>query len=179
MTNDKPVSWRSKRILGIGFLFFIIASIFGYDKNNNFDIVQFIYFFIIIVLLGIIAFKAYQIFKVDTSNQKKGYHNRLLGFFLIFVVIGAFFVSIVGLNVTNTNATAGSIRPTPLTIVPLPTVSQTTTSSAAWNEKGNALYGLGRYSEALDAYNKALAIDPNYKTALDNKQLVLSNDYNA
>jgi len=35
----------------------------------------------------------------------------------------------------------------------------------AWFNKGNELYNLCRYQEAIDAYNKALAIDPNYKEA--------------
>ena len=104
MTNEKPASWRSKKIGVLVFVLLIIAIIFGYDKNNNFDIVQSIYFFIIIVLLVIIAFKAYQIFKVDTSNHEKGYHNQLLGLFLIVIVISAFLVSIVGLIFSQVNA---------------------------------------------------------------------------
>ena len=38
-----------------------------------------------------------------------------------------------------------------------------------WNDKGIALSRLGRYEEALDAYNKALEINPQYAKAWYNK----------
>jgi tetratricopeptide (TPR) repeat protein len=38
------------------------------------------------------------------------------------------------------------------------------------NNKGNALDSLERYDEAIECYNKALAIDPNYTKALNNKK---------
>jgi tetratricopeptide (TPR) repeat protein len=37
--------------------------------------------------------------------------------------------------------------------------------------KGIFLYGLGNYTEAITYFDKALAIDPNYKLARDNKAL--------
>jgi len=42
-----------------------------------------------------------------------------------------------------------------------------------WFNKGASLNSLGRYQEALDAYDKALAIDPNLELAKNNKQIVL------
>lgn len=50
------------------------------------------------------------------------------------------------------------------------TVSQTT----AWNDTGTALKGLSQYQDALDACNIAITIDPDFKLALENKQLLLS-----
>jgi len=41
--------------------------------------------------------------------------------------------------------------------------------------KGLALYNLGQYDEAIDYYDKALAIDPNNTLALTNKQLAIDN----
>jgi tetratricopeptide (TPR) repeat protein len=43
----------------------------------------------------------------------------------------------------------------------------------ALNGKGNALYGLGKYQDAITYYDRALAIDPNFVTASSNKQLAL------
>jgi len=43
--------------------------------------------------------------------------------------------------------------------------------SGAWNNKGNALSGLGRHKEAISCYDKALEIDPNYSDAWYNRAL--------
>jgi tetratricopeptide (TPR) repeat protein len=40
--------------------------------------------------------------------------------------------------------------------------------------KGNAFYYQDNYAQAIQYDDKALAIDPNYKQALDNKQYALS-----
>jgi tetratricopeptide (TPR) repeat protein len=44
---------------------------------------------------------------------------------------------------------------------------------ATLDNKGFALYSLGKYNEAIIYYDKSLAIDPNYTTALNNKALAL------
>ncbi|MHC1610587.1 MAG: tetratricopeptide repeat protein [Candidatus Methanospirareceae archaeon] len=41
----------------------------------------------------------------------------------------------------------------------------------AWNNKGFALYDLGRYEEAIRCYDKALEIDPRHERAKNNKKL--------
>lgn len=43
----------------------------------------------------------------------------------------------------------------------------------AWNGEGAAFHTLGRYDEALAAYNKALELNPDYGQAIDNRDLVL------
>ncbi len=43
----------------------------------------------------------------------------------------------------------------------------------AWNNKGVALFRLGRPEEALDAYNRALQADPDSSEALRNRAFVL------
>ena len=40
-------------------------------------------------------------------------------------------------------------------------------------DKGSKLLGEGKYKEAISVYDKALAIDPNYENALNNKCVVL------
>ena len=42
-------------------------------------------------------------------------------------------------------------------------------------KKANALYELGRYEEAIEDFDRALAIDPNNISALSNKGLSLRN----
>jgi len=42
-------------------------------------------------------------------------------------------------------------------------------STGLWNNKGYAYYKMGKYSEAIDAYNKALSIDPGYLKGWINK----------
>lgn len=43
-----------------------------------------------------------------------------------------------------------------------------------WNYKGMALEKLGRKEEALEYYNKALQIDPNYELAKSNKDRLMA-----
>ncbi len=43
------------------------------------------------------------------------------------------------------------------------------------SNKGYMLMKLERYDEALDAYNKALEIDPNYEHAIKGRQAALGN----
>ncbi|MFQ6072924.1 MAG: tetratricopeptide repeat protein, partial [Methanosarcinales archaeon] len=33
-------------------------------------------------------------------------------------------------------------------------------TASDWNNKGNALYIIGKYEDAIDCYDKALEIDP-------------------
>ena len=41
-------------------------------------------------------------------------------------------------------------------------------------DKGNALLNQGNFTQAIQYFDKDLAIDPNYKEALDNRQATLS-----
>ena len=43
----------------------------------------------------------------------------------------------------------------------------------AWDNKGNILFYLGRYQESLDAFNHALAANPNYTNASINRSVLL------
>jgi lipoprotein NlpI len=43
-----------------------------------------------------------------------------------------------------------------------------------WNNRGEALMTLGRYSEAFDSFDKALEIAPDYAKAKENRNLTLS-----
>jgi tetratricopeptide (TPR) repeat protein len=62
----------------------------------------------------------------------------------------------------------------PSTPVATPTVSETT-SASEWFDKGFNLGEQGRYQEAIEAYDKALKIDPQYKFAWLNKGWALNN----
>ena len=44
----------------------------------------------------------------------------------------------------------------------------------AWDNKGNILFYLGRYQESLDAFNHALAANPNYSKANINRSIVIN-----
>ena len=46
-------------------------------------------------------------------------------------------------------------------------------NAGAWFNKGNALQGLDKYNEAMQAYDKAIEIDPNYVDAWFNKGTLL------
>ncbi|HBG68861.1 hypothetical protein A2W67_02630 [Candidatus Nomurabacteria bacterium RIFCSPLOWO2_02_40_28] len=46
---------------------------------------------------------------------------------------------------------------------------ESTKEAIALNDKGNALYQLGNYQEAIKAYNEALKIDPKSVIVLNNK----------
>ncbi|MBW9220732.1 tetratricopeptide repeat protein, partial [Methanothermococcus sp. SCGC AD-155-M21] len=43
----------------------------------------------------------------------------------------------------------------------------------AWNNKGDALYNLGKYNEAIECFNKALEIDPDNDHAKHMKENAL------
>jgi tetratricopeptide (TPR) repeat protein len=43
----------------------------------------------------------------------------------------------------------------------------------AWNNKGNALYNLGNYNEAIECYDQALKIDPKNVLVIENRDIVL------
>jgi tetratricopeptide (TPR) repeat protein len=45
----------------------------------------------------------------------------------------------------------------------------------AWNNKGVALYGLGRIEEANESYDRSLALDPENLDAMRNKGFLLRN----
>jgi tetratricopeptide (TPR) repeat protein len=45
----------------------------------------------------------------------------------------------------------------------------------AWNNKGVALYGLGRIEEASESYERSLALDPENLDAMRNKGFLLRN----
>lgn len=45
--------------------------------------------------------------------------------------------------------------------------------AVAWNDKGNALYSLGSFDEAIDCYGKAIKIDPLFAAAWNGKGVAL------
>ena len=66
----------------------------------------------------------------------------------------------------NIAATCTATSPTP--------TPKTEKTAYDWNETGRELQNQERYNEAIDAYEKAISIDPNYKWAWYNKGLVLN-----
>ncbi|MEM9276825.1 MAG: tetratricopeptide repeat protein, partial [Cyanobacteria bacterium P01_F01_bin.143] len=44
----------------------------------------------------------------------------------------------------------------------------------AWDNRGNILFYLGDYQESLESFNKALAVNPGYSNANNNRSIVLS-----
>ncbi len=47
------------------------------------------------------------------------------------------------------------------------------TTKEEWLEEGDALYDLKRFDDAIHAYDRAIALDPSYATAYNNKGLAL------
>jgi tetratricopeptide (TPR) repeat protein len=117
--------------------------------------------------------------------------------FLTIVVIAAF-IMITGCISTNqdpvtktvvpttiptiTLKTTDTIKPitTPITKVPIrTTLSESSYSKKefpeafTWTDKGNNLYDQGKIQEALDAYNKAIEIDPTFALAWFSKGTLL------
>jgi superkiller protein 3 len=43
----------------------------------------------------------------------------------------------------------------------------------AWNNRGNALFNLGRYEEAITCYDRAIEIKPDYHLASHNRGTAL------
>ncbi len=52
-----------------------------------------------------------------------------------------------------------------------PVISQT---AYDWNEEGNRLYDLGEYNKAIEAYNRATAIDSNFESAKENRDRLIT-----
>ncbi|MEL6333675.1 MAG: tetratricopeptide repeat protein [Cyanobacteria bacterium J06636_28] len=46
-------------------------------------------------------------------------------------------------------------------------------SALGWDNRGNALFNLDRYHEALRSFEQALLLNPNYQNALRNRKVVL------
>ena len=47
-----------------------------------------------------------------------------------------------------------------------------------WDNRGLALSDLGRYAEAVESYDKAIAINPNYILAKQNREIASKNKPN-
>lgn len=47
-------------------------------------------------------------------------------------------------------------------------------SALGWDNRGDALFNLERYQEALHSFDQALALNPNYQNAQRNRTIVLS-----
>ncbi len=52
-------------------------------------------------------------------------------------------------------------------------IAENVTNPVAWLETANLMYLHGRYNEALDGYEKALALAPGLEAAKTNKAIVL------
>src|SRR5512137_927669 len=48
-------------------------------------------------------------------------------------------------------------------------VTKTASDATVWNDKGTALGYLGKYDEAIQAYNEAIKINPQHAAAWNNK----------
>ena len=53
-------------------------------------------------------------------------------------------------------------------------VAQCQQTAEDWNNNGNALLSQSKYGEAIQAYNKAIELDPNLATAWSNKGLMFA-----
>ena len=53
--------------------------------------------------------------------------------------------------------------------------AQCQTTAEDWLDKGNALYGQGKYDEAIKAYDETIKLDPNFAMAWNNRGAALNN----
>jgi tetratricopeptide (TPR) repeat protein len=53
-------------------------------------------------------------------------------------------------------------------LAPTPVKTGGALDAVEWSNKGASLHGLGRYEVALECYERALALDPNYAVAWNN-----------
>jgi tetratricopeptide (TPR) repeat protein len=60
-----------------------------------------------------------------------------------------------------------------LTFLILVSIADATQDSDAWVNKGNALFDLYKFDEAIKAYDKAIEINPQNINALQNRKEVL------
>ena len=97
-------------------------------------------------------------------------------FFVVLILTIVAFSAIPSENTLN-NAQADSQVATPThEVTETPIVTETPEVTAkVWYDKGYTLYNMGKYEEAIQAYDKAIEIDPRYADAWNNKGAVLEN----
>lgn len=105
-------------------------------------------------------------------------NNSVVSYFLIIIGILTIFSGCIEKMQPATSTPTPTISsiwwssPTP---TPMPTTIPTPDNSEAWVSKGVSLYNLGKYEEALIAYDKAIEINPKYFEAWNYKGTVLYN----
>ena len=95
---------------------------------------------------------------------------------LLFIVLGSLAVilllvfggSLFDGELRKQDNGSGPVTLTP-TLTPTPTPEVEELSAVKWFSKGFALYELGRYEEAIECYDKAIELDPDYADAWKHK----------
>lgn len=74
---------------------------------------------------------------------------------------------------SNSDNQPGGFSPIEVEVSDIQSTVSENNDAISWNEKGVTLYNQGKYEDALECFNEATRIDPNYANAWDNKATVL------
>jgi tetratricopeptide (TPR) repeat protein len=118
-----------------------------------------ILFYSSLLSLVIAIFADWLVKRIERLSENKAYSKKI-----DYIIVLCFLISLISFVLLLGNSQDDS---EPISSVGFDFESRCT--KAIWNNKGFALFKLGKLEEALKAYDKAIGIDPQYTYAWNNK----------